>query len=208
MSERTGSMSRRTALRSGAGIAVASTAAAGTASAEQHEAWAESISEYLADTPNFDGEIEDHRGEDEVQIMVGAGDSGVQFEPAAVQISPGTTIQWEWMGGAHNVYHDDELDDVDEQAFESEVITEEGATFGHTFEDPGRFRYVCTPHRNQHMKGGILVSDEELDLSGGDGGGGGSSIDPVWAALTGAFLLIPMAFAVYLMIGELTGSEE
>lgn len=198
MTERTGSTSRRAVLRAGAGTAAAAATVSTTASADEHEAWVEAIEEYLESADNFDGSFADHRDEDEVEIEVGAGD-GFQFSPPAVQISPGTTVRWVWTGegGQHNVVHDaEELDDIDETAFESETTGDEGHTFEHTFEEAGAFRYVCTPHRTVDMFGGILVSDADIDTDPGLG------ISAGWAAAGGALFTIPLLYAVYLLMGE------
>lgn len=197
MTERTGSTSRRAVLRAGAGTATAAATVSTTASADEHEEWVSAIEEYLADVDTFDG-FADHRDEDEVEIEVGAGD-GFQFSPPAVQISPGTTVRWVWTGegGQHNVVHDaEELDDVEEAVFESETAEEAGHTFEHTFEEPGAFRYVCTPHRTVDMFGGILVSDEAIDTDPGLG------ISPTWAAFGAALFTLPLLYAVYLLMGE------
>ncbi|MDZ7731624.1 MAG: hypothetical protein U5K37_12985 [Natrialbaceae archaeon] len=53
---------------------------------------------------NYDG-FEDHTGEDQVTVLVGAGEGGTSFEPPAISVSPGTTVVYEWTGrgGGHNV---------------------------------------------------------------------------------------------------------
>ena len=141
-----------------------------------------------ADEPDygdwFDGvddyeETVDETGEDEVVVAVGEGDRGFQFEPAAVRVSEGTTVVWEWTGrgGRHNVVHDPEAeeeeledheddeddesgDEDDEPEFESDLVDEDGHTFEHEFEDEGTYLYVCTPHRNVGMRGAVVVDDD------------------------------------------------
>ncbi len=116
--------------------------------------------EFLAAEPNYDGWFEnvgnydgtvDRTGADEVTVAVGAG-NGLSFGPAAVAVSPGTTVVWEWTGegGGHNVAESD-------GAFESETVTESGHTFEHTFEESGIVTYVCTPHKATGMKGAVSV---------------------------------------------------
>lgn len=205
MTESTYSTNRRTVLRGGAGIAAASIAA-GTATADEHENWVEAIEEYLEDVENFDGTIDDRRNDDEVEITVGAGEAGLLFDPAAVQVSPGTTVRWTWSGegGEHNVFHDEDLDDVDEAAFESEWTDDPDFDYEYTFEDSGEYRYVCEPHRGQEMKGAILVSDEDVEA--------GSEIDlgigPVGSSFIGLLLAIPLFYAVFLLVSEMTASDE
>jgi hypothetical protein len=38
--------------------------------------------------------------------------------------------------------------------------TMEGATFSYTFDDPGEYRYECTPHAGIGMRGPIIVAGE------------------------------------------------
>ena len=97
--------------------------------------------------------VEDRTGEDEVVVEVGAG-SGLQYGPAAVQVDPGTTVRWRWtgQGGLHDV------------AFANAEIStslkgEEGATFVHTFTEPGEYRYECTPHSGIGMRGTVIVAE-------------------------------------------------
>jgi halocyanin-like protein len=74
------------------------------------------------------------------------------FDPAAVMISPSTSIIWEWTGdgGTHNVA-------AESNEFESEYSNSSGHTYEYTFEDSGVFKYVCEPHRSAGMKGAIVV---------------------------------------------------
>ena len=111
--------------------------------------------DWFDDVDNYEGTF-DMRGEDEVTVQVGAGEEGFDFEPAAIAVSPGTNVVWEWTGegGAHNVVHED----GDE--FESDLADEEGHTFEHTFEAEGEFLYVCEPHENVGMKGAVVVMDD------------------------------------------------
>jgi halocyanin-like protein len=108
---------------------------------------------WLDDVSNYDGTPADRTGSDTVTVAVGAG-NGLRFEPAAVRVSPGTTVVWEWTGegGQHNVQAED-------GAYESELATAEGTTFEHTFEESGVSRYLCLPHRAVGMKGVVKVVD-------------------------------------------------
>src|SRR5699024_1910019 len=63
-----------------------------------------SVEEWLADASNYDS-AEDMTGKNSVTVEVGAeGNNGANaFAPAAIRISPGTTVTWEWINGYHNV---------------------------------------------------------------------------------------------------------
>ena len=116
--------------------------------------------QHLSQEPDYGGWFDgannyeqtvDATGQDEVTVSVGAGD-GLSFGPAAVAVSTGTTVVWEWtgQGGGHNV-------SAESGDFESETITEEGHTFEYTFEETGTQEYVCTPHSAVGMKGAVVV---------------------------------------------------
>lgn len=184
----TGTLTRRRLLRSGAGAVAAGaavSAGAGTAAAQQ-----DAYGGYLADTPNYDGTTVDATGREELIIDVGAG-TGFQFSPAAVVVDPGTTIRWNWTGegGAHNVYHDDQSDLVDEQVFYSgDPAIEPGVNYEFTFEEEhaGFHPYVCIPHRAQEMKGVIVVGEDALETDTVPLGGGGEGDDTTTAILAGS----------------------
>lgn len=111
------------------------------------------VDEYLATTGNYDGVV-DETGASEVTVTVGTEANGGNFGfgPAAIRVSPGTTVVWEWngLGRSHNVVDED-------GAFESDLSAEEGYTFSQTFEESGVVRYYCTPHRTMGMKGVVIV---------------------------------------------------
>ncbi|WP_435064816.1 halocyanin domain-containing protein [Halobaculum sp. EA56] len=146
---------RRLLAAAGAGLAAALAGCSGGGSGDDGGSNGTGGSEpydgYLSGAAGFDGSVADRTGREEVSVAVGAGD-GFAFDPAAVRVSPGTTVVWEWTGAGsrHNVVAED-------GAFESEYYAAEGATFPHEFEDPGVTKYYCTPHRNLGMKGVIEV---------------------------------------------------
>jgi halocyanin-like protein len=156
------SVSRRGFLTTVAGTA-ATAAAAGTATAQA------SFDGWMSDVGNY-SEVADATGQDEVTITVGAQGNGGNFgfDPAAVQVDPGTTVVWEWNGegGQHNVVAEEGGD------FESDLSAEAGFTFEQTFEEESVLKYFCQPHRGLGMKGVVVVGSMP-DSGGGDGGGGG-----------------------------------
>lgn len=111
---------------------------------------------YLSDVGNFNGRTIDRRGEDEVEITVGAIGNGGNFAfgPPAVAVDPGTTVRWRWngRGGQHNVVAED-------GSFESELTGEAGTTFERSVEEAGVLRYYCMPHKAVGMKGVVAVGD-------------------------------------------------
>jgi plastocyanin len=41
--------------------------------------------------------------------------------------------------------------------FESDMMSEQGATFERTFDSAGTYEYYCNPHKALGMKGAIVV---------------------------------------------------
>ena len=188
---------RRTLLRASFGVAAATAATTPAAAQEDpYDGW-------FDDVENYEGTV-DYSGEDTVEVMVGAGEQGLLFEPPAIQVDPGTTVVWEWTGegGEHNVVDED-------GAFESERTAEAGHTFEHTFEedDEGEiFRYVCTPHEALGMLGAVAVGDvvdETIAANGNDEAvdeepGSSDNLLLVLGGILGAALLSPVVFALFM----------
>lgn len=166
-------VTRRTYLL--AGLATLTTGLAGCSGGEGDGGGDETLSgedypevdEWLTETevggeaPNYDGTIVDQREEDTVQVEVGAGDEGLAFEPAAVAVSTGTTVRWEWTGegGAHNVTADPD-NQIGESEYEfssGDPVDEESETYEQTFDDSGTALYHCEPHLSVGMKGAVVV---------------------------------------------------
>ena len=110
---------------------------------------------YLGDASNYDGVV-DETGSSEVAITAGAEANGGNwgYDPAAVRVSTGTTIVWEWSGrgGPHDVVAED-------GSFSSEQRNGAGHTYTQTFGEPGVVKYYCTPHRTLGMKGVVVVEE-------------------------------------------------
>jgi len=108
---------------------------------------------WFDDVDNYDGVV-DETGSDSVTVEVGTEANGgyYGFGPAAIRVSAGTTVTWEWtgQGSSHNVAAED-------GSYESELVAEEGHTFEHTFESTGTNKYACTPHKALGMKGVVVV---------------------------------------------------
>jgi halocyanin-like protein len=118
---------------------------------------------WFQDTTNYGGGYEDLRNEAPVQVRVGtpANSGNFGFDPVAVRIEAGTTVEWQWtgQGGAHNV--------VDQQNTFRSGAPESGGgiTYTHTFDETGWYRYKCTNHETFGMVGAVFV-DPERTLSG------------------------------------------
>jgi len=129
---------------------------------------------YLDDVGNYDGSVEDLRGQDTVTVEVGTEGNGgnFAFAPAAVHVDNGATVQWEWTGegGGHNVVAEDET-------FNSgSTVAEAGVHFEYTFEEDGVYQYFCNPHKGQGMKGAVVVGSDYPTVAAG--GGAAKEQDP------------------------------
>jgi serine/threonine-protein kinase len=126
------------------------------------------VDRYLIDVDagGYEGEIMDNTGQDSVTVAVGAGPEGLNFDPAAIQIDPGTTIVWEWTGegGGHNVIPAED-GTISGYGIE-EIIQEQGYTIEETFDQEGVGLYYCQPHKALGMHGAFIVG------GGGDAAGG------------------------------------
>jgi len=118
----------------------------------------ETYGDWFRGAPNFEGTV-DETDSDEVEVLVGAA-GGFAYDPAAVRITTDTTVVWEWTGagGGHDVVEEED------SLFESDIYDGEGETFSHTFEEPGVYRYYCSPHLESHrMVGAVEVVEEESE---------------------------------------------
>jgi halocyanin-like protein len=195
-------MKRRDFLRVAGGSAAAGTAAA-TATPAAAQA---SFDGWMSDVGNY-SEVADATGQDEVTITVGSQANGGNFgfDPAAVQVDPGTTIVWEWNGegGQHNVVAEEGGE------FESELTAEAGFTFEQTPESEGVIKYFCQPHRALGMKGVVVVGAMPGGGGEGGGGGGGGEVDlhelgvPIQAHWVGSAtilgIIVSLIFSFYVL---------
>ncbi|WP_251341767.1 halocyanin domain-containing protein [Haloplanus halophilus] len=110
------------------------------------------VDEWLAGVNVYDGTVVDWRDHSSPLVTVGSaeGESEFTFSPPAVRVSTGTTVRWVWTGGPHAVA----FEDVD---VESDVHTEPGVRFEHTFAEAGVYRYACAPHHALGAKGAVVV---------------------------------------------------
>lgn len=109
--------------------------------------------QWLQGAHGFDG-VADRTGQDVVVVEVGAGD-GLEYGSPAVRVDPGTTIRWRWTGKGGR--HDVAFATAD---ISSSLKGEAGATFTHTFDTSGTYRYECTPHAGIGMRGAVIVASK------------------------------------------------
>ena len=71
------------------------------------------------------------------------------FVPANIVVEAGTTVTWTNYDGVGHTVTSDEGDELDSDLLGG------NETFSHTFDEPGAYRYHCTPHPN--MQGLVTV---------------------------------------------------
>lgn len=90
-------------------------------------------------------------------------DSGQHFHPHVAWVEPGGTVTFHNESGAHTAtaYHpaNGKSQRIPEDAdpFDSGLLTEEGATWEHTFETEGVYDIYCVPHEQMGMIGTVVV---------------------------------------------------
>lgn len=162
-SHASGSVGRREALTTGGVVLAGALAGCLFGSGDDEDAYYEDESFVdEADEPDYDGYLDgiDYPGtvdwtdvdEAAMVVAVGTGREGMGYAPRSVRVEAGATVTWEWTGegGRHDVVH------VDGE-FDSGELHESGATWEHSFEEPGEYAYFCTPHEHRNMKGGVEV---------------------------------------------------
>ncbi|WP_255169929.1 plastocyanin/azurin family copper-binding protein [Natrononativus amylolyticus] len=164
-------LSRRGLLvATGASIAVAGCTGNGEDPGDDEE-----IDPNGADDDEEVGENDDENGDDENDeadetVLVGP-DGDHRFDPDVLEIEPGVTVEFVWEDSGHNVAVEGQPEGADWEGVPE--IADEGETHEHTFEDEGRYEYVCEPHADDGMVGEILVGEAaETDDDDGDDAGG------------------------------------
>jgi plastocyanin len=93
-------------------------------------------------------------------VTVGPGGSLV-YEPGtdeALQVTPGTTVEFVWESDNHNVVVENQPEGAGWAGHEP--IENTGFSFSTTFETLGTYEYYCDPHRTAGMVGTIEVVEE------------------------------------------------
>ena len=127
--------------------------------------------DWFVETPNAAGTANPLR-RDTVTVRVGGPggydpdaeewDTAPVYDTPALRVTPGTTVRWRWVPGSgeHSVVAED-------GSFESDLVAVEAAgspedqtdehVFEHAFEEPGTHRYACERHRDEGMRGAVVV---------------------------------------------------
>ena len=104
---------------------------------------------------------------DAAEVSMITEDGGYHFEPHVVRVNAGGTVTWHNESGSHSTtaYHPDndqpQLVPDGAAAWDSGILSEQGATFEHTFETEGVYHYYCTPHESLGMIGSVIVGEPD-----------------------------------------------
>jgi plastocyanin len=98
-------------------------------------------------------------------IAMTSGGSAYYFDPVGLFVKPGETVTWVNKTGAHSTTAyakgngPASVTRIPENAtaWNSKVLSEQGATFEYTFEVEGTYDYFCVPHKSLGMVGRIVV---------------------------------------------------
>ena len=105
---------------------------------------------------------DDEETEDELVTVAVGPDGENVFDPAVIEIEPGTTVVFEWHSDGHNLVPAfQQPDDLEWDGVEE--IQEEGYVHEHTFEEEGIHEFVSEPHEDDFMFGTIVVGDPALE---------------------------------------------
>jgi len=127
------------------------------------------LDEWLTETEigaaadNYDGTIDDRRGQGSLTVAVGAEGNGGNFayDPPAVAVSTGTEVAWDWTGegNPHNVeaLPEEQIGESDYEFSSGEAEGGSGVKYSRTLEESGVVLYHCEPHLSLGMKGAIVV---------------------------------------------------
>jgi len=116
----------------------------------------DSLDEWLTDANGYDGEPRRYGVGQEPTVAVGeTTDDGIAFSPPVVEITPMTAVSWEWTGhgGQHNVVALDGTFDS------GRTNAQPGTAYSYFFEDTGEYPFVSEPHRDDGMRGAVIVSE-------------------------------------------------
>jgi len=118
----------------------------------------ESLDEWLDDANGYDGEPRRYGPESRPTIMVGEEtDDGLAFDPPVIEISPITNVRWDWTGhgGQQNVVALDGTFDS------GRTNAQQGTGYHYFFNEVGEYPYVSEPHRDEGMKGVVIVREQQ-----------------------------------------------
>ncbi|QKY22082.1 halocyanin (plasmid) [Halolamina sp. CBA1230] len=158
-------MERRKVLKT-AGFA-ATAGLTGLAGCSSPSSETESPSNDGTETPSDEGTDSSANGGTTTTVEMHTENGEYYFDPIGLFVESGTTVTFENASGSHSATaYDESIDSASTtripegaSVFDSGILSEEGATFEHTFETTGTYDYFCTPHKSLGMVGRIVVGE-------------------------------------------------
>lgn len=100
-------------------------------------------------------------------VQMASREDGYYFDPIGLFVDVGETVTWEIQSGSHSSTAYKKGNGVASvtripdgaKAWDSGVLSKQGATYEHTFDTPGTYDYFCTPHKSMGMVGRIVVGE-------------------------------------------------
>lgn len=159
-------MRRRTLLKMGSAMATAGMVGLAGCAEDGGEGGQDTPEETPTETPE---ETPTEAGGEQASTTVDMETEGSEyyFDPIGLFVESGTTVTFRIESGSHSstAYKEGngpaEVTRIpeDAEAWDSGTLTEEGATFEHTFETAGTYDYFCIPHKSLGMVGRIVVDE-------------------------------------------------
>ncbi|MFC6756786.1 MULTISPECIES: halocyanin domain-containing protein [Haloarcula] len=114
----------------------------------------ENLDTWLEDANGYDGDTRRYGPAEQPTIYVGEEtDAGFAFSPTVIEISPNTTVEWDWTGhgGQHNVVAlDGTFDSGNSNA-------QAGTVYEYFFEETGEYAFVS--EHDDGMRGAVIVTE-------------------------------------------------
>lgn len=117
--------------------------------------------------PDANGDTDTPSNDDSNTVLMVTEGDDYYFDPIGLFVESGETVTFELDSGNHSAtaYKNGNgqasvtriPDGAD--AFDSGILSEQGATFEHTFEMTGTYDYFCSPHKSLDMIGRIVVGE-------------------------------------------------
>lgn len=104
-----------------------------------------------------DSEVDAMDAPEGTEIVEVGPDDSYQYTPEELTVEPGTPVRFVWLSGGHNVAVTSQPSEADWSGHDA--LEDRGFSHEHTFEVPGRYEYVCTPHQQYDMVGAVVVEE-------------------------------------------------
>lgn len=170
MPSRDETVSRRRVLQSASGTTVIGLAGCLSALSSGGDDHGGDGHSHGGDSNNENGGHSEAIGEpvEDADVSMATMEGGQHFEPHIIRLKKGGSVTWTLESGSHSTTSYSSENDEPQlipdgaAAWDSGLVSEEGATFEHTFETEGVYHYYCTPHETMGMIGSVVVGQPDL----------------------------------------------